>query len=190
MFPGIASVKKTVYYLTGMGGNFRNGLAQELLARGWNVIGRELSGEFRTLAFQDQVDAIAADITETLSNADARVIANSFGAYLFLHALSKQPPFEGKAMLLSPIVGGFEDAASFRTFSPPYPRRLLEIARGGQFPALPSCEIHVGSDDWQSSPSNVTAFGRLIGARVKIVEGAGHMLPQEYVKSVLDEWLQ
>ena len=50
------------------------------------------------------------------------------------------------------------------------------------------CEIHVGADDWQSNPANVTEFGSLVDIVVNVVPNAGHSLPTEYVSGVLDLW--
>ena len=74
-------------------------------------------------------------------------------------------------------------------FVPPYAKRLNELASKGLFPTPQHCEIHVGSEDWQSIPDNVTAFAALISAQVTVVQGAGHSLPKEYVSAVLDRWL-
>ena len=52
-------MKNTIYYLPGMGGHLGSGLGQGLLTRGYDVTGRETTGEFRDLKFQSQIDAIA-----------------------------------------------------------------------------------------------------------------------------------
>jgi hypothetical protein len=49
--------------------------------------------------------------------------------------------------------------------------------------------MHVGSEDWQSNPTNVTALCSLLGIDVTVVPNAGHMLPKEYVGNLLDRWL-
>ncbi len=180
---------KSVYYLTGMGGRLDTGLGQALLARGFDVTGRELVGEFRKLAFNEQVDVVANDLKSNFWDKDARVIANSFGAYLFLHAQAKLQPFIGKVILLSPIVGEFENQETAMNFIPPRSEQLLELAKAGSYPAPLNCEIHVGSLDWQSNPINVEMFGALTGLKVTVVAEAGHMLPKEYVSNLLDRWL-
>ena len=172
-----------------MSGRLDSGLGQALLLRGLDITGRELTGEFRQLRFQEQVDAVANDLQSSFWNTEARVIANSFGAYLFLHAQAQLPPFPGKVILLSPIVGEFANQATKMNFIPPRSAQLLELAKTGLYPAPLTCEIHVGSEDWQSNPINVETFGTLIGLGVTVVPGAGHMLPKEYVKNLLDRWL-
>lgn len=181
---------ETVYYLPGHGGLIRTGLGQALLDRGYDVTGRETVGEFKSLGFQAQVQTVASDLREYFWREDARVIANSFGAYLFLHAQALLgEPYIGKVILLSPIVGEFatDDEARPMNFIPPYAEKLFELASAGKFPVPVNSEIHVGSEDWQSCP-NSKAFGEMVGIKVNVIEGAGHMLPKEYVSSLLDSW--
>lgn len=179
----------TVYYLTGMGGRLDSGLGQGLLSRGLEIAGRELVGEFRKLDFQDQINEIVHDLQSNFWNEDARVLANSFGAYLFLHAQAQLQPFIGKVILLSPIVGEFSNEVTQMNFIPPRAEKLRQLAEAGTFPVPKQCQIHVGADDWQSNPACVTAFGKLLGLEVTVVPNAGHMLPKEYVGDVLDKWL-
>ena len=47
-------------------------------------------------------------------------------------------------------------------FIPPYAEKLLELASTGQFPVPVNCEIHVGSEDWQSC-ANSKVFGEMVG---------------------------
>jgi hypothetical protein len=183
-------VKQTIYYLPGYGGLISTGLGQALLARGYGVTGRETVGEFKELGFKNQVKTIASDLREHFWSEDARVIANSFGAYLFLHAQALiGEPYIGKVMLLSPIVGEFSNEETLMNFIPPQAEKLFELAKARSFPAPLNCEMHTGSEDWQSHPKNVTAFGDMVCINVHVVESAGHMLPKDYVRDKLDHWL-
>ena len=177
-----------VYYLTGMRGRLDHGLGKALSDRGLDVVGRELVGEFKSMTFQDQVDFVVADLQTHFWHPEARVIANSFGAYLFLHAQLQMPPFGGKVVLLSPIVGEFSSEGSRTNFIPPRARKLFEVAESGSFPVPLQCEIHVGEHDWQSNPRNVSILGNRLGIKVSVVPDAGHMLPVPYVSSMLDRW--
>ena len=101
-----AKTAETIYYLPGHGGLISTGLGQALLDRGYDVTGRETVGEFKSLGFQAQVQTVASDLREYFWREDARVIANSFGAYLFLHAQALLgESYIGQVVLLSPIVG-------------------------------------------------------------------------------------
>jgi hypothetical protein len=187
---GAPQKAETVYYLPGHGGLIGTGLGQALLERGYDVTGRETVGEFKDVGFTRQVEIVANDLKEYFWREDAKVIANSFGAYLFLHAQALVgKPYIGQVVLLSPIVGEFanDDQVRPMNFIPPYAERLLELAQSGKFPVPLDCEIHVGTEDWQSCP-NAKAFGEMVGVKVNLVAGAGHMLPREYVGDLLNQW--
>lgn len=180
---------RTVYYLTGQGGELSKGLGEALLARGLNVVGRELHGEFKTIGFANQINAVIDDLTTRSWHDDALVVANSFGAYLFLHAQAAMPPYIGRVLLLSPIVGEFASESLQIGFIPPRSKKLFELAQSRGYSAPMCCEIHVGSEDWQSNPVSVSAFGRLLRIPVHVVPNGGHMLDKGYVSEVLDRWL-
>lgn len=188
--PAPVQEAETVYYLPGWGGQLSTGLGQALLARGYDVTGRETVGDFKSLGFAGQVETVASDLREHFWREDAHVICNSFGGYLFLHAQAQiGEPYIGNVILLAPIVGEFlqDDEARPMNFIPPQADKLFELATAGRFPIPVNCQIHVGSEDWQSCP-NATAFGKLVGMQIKIVEGAGHLLPKAYVSDLLDQW--
>lgn len=182
-------MNQSIYFLPGYGGRISNGLGQVLLQRGFDVVGRETTGEFKRLTFDEQVATVAADLESSFWHDDALVLANSFGAYLLLHALSYMQSFPGKILLLSPIVGEFSSEAINMGFIPPYSKRLYEMASMRRYPIPKQCEIHVGSEDWQSNPENVAKFASLLGISVTVVQGDGHRLTHDYVSKTLEKWL-
>lgn len=177
-----------LYYLPGRGGRLDKGLGAGLVLRGLVIQGRETRGEFNRLTFDEQVEAISADLLDHWSTS-GRVVANSYGAYLFLHAQSRLEPFPGRVLLLSPIIGAFRHDETSRGFIPPRSEALLQLASTGCFPNLERCEIHVGSDDWQSDPESVKRFAIETWADIHVAHGIGHTLSVEYVSGVLDRWL-
>ena len=179
----------TVYYLPGYGGQLGKGLGIALSERGYDVYGRETRGDFKELTFQQKLDAISDDIQTHFWREDARVIANSFGAYLFLHAQAQMPPFIGRLLLLSPIVGDFNTEDASVGFVPPRAEVLLALSQTKRFPRPSNVEIHVGTDDWQSNPINVHAFADPMSINVTLVHGRGHDLGKDYVGPLLDAWL-
>lgn len=182
-------MSKKIYYLPGMGGSLLEGLGQALVEAGCNVFGRELRGDFAKLSFPEKVATVVEDLRCLESEGFPRVIANSFGAYLFLHAQTELTAYSGKVLLLSPIVGAFSNEGVGIGFIPPRSKRLLEIAKSGSYPAPKHCEIHVGSEDWQCNPNNVSKFGELAGIPVSVVPNNGHMLDRAYVRVVLEKLL-
>jgi hypothetical protein len=145
--------------------------------------------DFARLSFAEQIQLVAEDISSDFWHEDSRVIANSYGAYLFLHAQTLMPAYVGKVLLLSPIVGAFSSGETTTHFVPPRSRVLMQLAQEGKYPILKRCEIQVGELDWQSNPDNVAALAKLAGWEVTAVKGAGHTLPEGYVGDLLDRWL-
>jgi hypothetical protein len=183
------NMENAVYYLPGYGGRLLTGLGAALTSRGLDIAGRETVDEFRSMPFKDQVDTVAADLQDHFWNDSARVIANSFGAYLFLHAQAQMEPFLGRVLLLSPIVGEFSSTETSMNFIPPKAEALSGLIKAGKFKPPTRCEIHVGALDWQSNPDQVSELGRLLGIDVNVVPGGGHMLDKGYVGALLDRWL-
>lgn len=183
-------MNKSIYYLPGHGGRLTTGLGEALTQRGLAIFGRETVGEFLRLPFLEQTALVAADLQADFWSPSALVIANSFGAYLFLHAQASLSPYPGRALILSPIVGDFQNEGIGAFFSPPYPNLLGELAEAKIFPSPLNAQIHVGAEDWQSDPDQVQRFAQLIKIPVTVVPEAGHMLPKSYVTNLLDKWLQ
>lgn len=179
----------TVYYLPGFGGRIDTGLGAALTERGVAVTGRATVGEFRGLRFTEQVGTVVDDLRTHFWHQDARVVANSSGAYLFLHASLAFGAFPGRVLLLSPIVGAFADPSKPMHFTPPRPEVLLRHAIAGSLPRHRSCEVWVGQDDWQSVPADVQKVGAALGASVTVVPQRGHLLGADVVGPVLDGWL-
>lgn len=163
----------SIYYLPGHGGRLTTGLGEALSQRGLAIIGRETVGEFLGLPFLEQVALVAADLRANFWSPNARVVANSFGAYLFLHAQASISPYPGRVLILSPIIGDFQNEGIGAFFSPPYPNLLGELAEAKVFPSLLNAQILVGSEDWQSNPQQVLRFGEQTGIPVKVVRGGG-----------------
>jgi hypothetical protein len=182
-------MEKTLYYLPGQGGRMDAGLGPVLSGRGFDLAGRETRGEFNDLIFSDQVATVAEDLETYFWHEGALVLANSFGAYLFLHAQSRLRSFPGKVLLLSPIVGGFADDATGRCFSPPQPDLLKRASAEGRINMPSRCEIHVGEEDWQSHPPSVLAFAEPLNIPVVVWSNQGHNLEHQTVSGVLDGWL-
>ena len=178
-----------IYYLPGRGGRLHKGLGEALIARGFNLLGRETVGEFAALAFHDQIELVANDLKKMFWHERAAVIANSYGAYLFLPAQSLLASYPGRVLLLSPIVGAFSNTETGTHFLPPRSRQLAKLIEESKYAVPSNCEIHVGEHDWQSNPDNVMQLAKALRLAVHVVSGAGHMLPKDYVNEVLDNWL-
>ena len=178
-----------IYYLTGRGGRLHEGLGAALLTLGLDVVGREMHGAFGQMRFSQQVSAVAGDLQAHHWDSRSLVVANSFGAYLFLHAQAEMPPYVGRVLLLSPIVGEAHNQAQAVGFVPPRAGMLHELAMVGKYPVPFDCQMHVGSDDWQARPERVKELGQLLGIPVHVVPNSGHMLGKNYVRALIEGWV-
>lgn len=166
------------------------GLGEGLQSRGFFVTGRETVGPFKSLTLQEQIDIISAELQEHFWSPESKIVAVSYGAYLFLHAQAQMQPYPGSVLLLSPVVGQFANEEIQLGFIPPRAKRLGQLADAEAYPVPMNCTIHVGSDDWQSNPKAVTSFGTKVGIPVTIAKGLGHQLGVDYVGPLLDVWLK
>jgi hypothetical protein len=66
----------------------------------------------------------------------------------------------------------------------------IEASQSDSFPRPLNAQIHVSSEDWQSGPEGVVAFGSAVGIPVTVVDGEGHMMSVDYVGGVLDTHLR
>lgn len=182
-------ISNIIYYLPGWGGQLKTGLGQALISLGFDITGRETRDEFKDLGFNGQVSQVAQDLQDHFWTPESRIIANSFGGYLFLHAQAMLAPYPGKVVLLSPIVGEFGDTQREMNFIPPYPEKLFNLIEAKQMTAPLNAEIHTGELDWQSNPAAVKKLSEALSIPFQIVPRAGHSLPKEYVSNVLDRFL-
>lgn len=178
----------TVYYLTGRGGQLDKGLGEALLEAGYEVSGREMSGEFSKLRFQNQIDTISRDLQGDFWTKESKVVAVSYGAYLLLHALADLESYVGRILLLSPILGGVTNGTSMHYFSPPRSDKIMKNIANGMFPIPNRIEVHVGDNDWQSPYQQVKEFTEAIGGNYNVVSETGHHLAKSYVTYIIDKW--
>ncbi|MFP4349097.1 MAG: alpha/beta fold hydrolase [Desulfococcaceae bacterium] len=139
-------------------------------------------GEFVRLRFSEQLDLIADDLDSGFRTPESILVGKSYGGYLLLHALADLPPFPGRILLFSPVLG--EAVTPNRRYGsrPPRPRKLLEIAESGTFPPCGCLEVHTGEADPACDPDLArNIIPRLPNASLRVVPGAGHELDLEYV---------
>ena len=179
----------TVYLLPGLRGSLTSGLGAELQRLGLSVTGRETVGNFDQLPFVNKVEAIANDLQTHFWHPDAKVVANSFGAYLFLNAQALLDPFPGKVLLLSALLGEGEDPVTGRAFSLPRSESLQRLLASGRYPLPCKLQVHVGELDWQANPDRWKALAPEIGVDLYVVPEQGHRLDHGYVRSLLERWI-
>lgn len=178
-----------VYYLPGRTEMPATGSAGLIAGLGWEIVGRNFRTDLRPMGFAEQLETIQTDL-QTQCRLDARpLIGQSYGAYLLLHALAGLEPYPGRVLLLSPVLGAALDRRSMILSRPPRAEKLLRWAETGTFPRLGYAELHTGAEDVGCDPRLAKIFAAALGLHLMIVPGAGHELPEAYLKSVLNRFL-
>ena len=172
----------SVCYITGCNGTLEGGLGQYLLTLTGSVYGVELSAIFLRQPITEQIKLLL----DTLRRAEREaslVVANSYGAFLTLLAMSDTSPLDTKIILLSPVLG--RTITPTGIFKPPLANRLTERLKQGRIRAR-RLEIHVGERDELFSVDLVKLVSRYAKAdTLRIYEGAGHNLSIDVVRAAV-----
>ena len=111
--------QKSIFYISGRGGNFTIGLGRYLATKTYKLDGLSLSNEFLGKEFQIQLDIV---FEQVFNAKESIIVANSYGAYLLLHVLLSRRIELSNLILISPIFGSCYSGN--RYFKPPFSQRL------------------------------------------------------------------
>ena len=176
---------KKLSYITGRMGNAHGGLSVHLstLSKDFDVLA--IDAVFLRQRFEDQVQATR----EFCNIGEGFIIANSYGAYLLLQSLIDQPPLPVRVLLLSPVLGRAMDRERM-LFSRPPREKTLHMAIENRRIGIPAeLNIVTGNEDEICDHKLATHFAELLGARVSILEGEGHMIDPNLVSQTVNRFL-
>jgi hypothetical protein len=180
-----------LYFIPGRGETFDGVLGRLIRTMGCRLEGREVDSRFARAWFSEQLALVRSDVYSRFWNSDATLIGRSYGAYLLLHVLADLQPYPGKVLLCSPVLGPATFNHGCYVSRPPRAEKLLRLAERDRFPAPRYMEIHTGENDTGSDSRLAVRFASLVNnAHAQIVAGAGHDLPEDYLRRVLRTFLQ
>ena len=178
-----------IYLLPGRMGKLNGFIGTLLLNMGYDVYGREIDGVFEELRISKQVEIIQNDIKNGFWDSKSKIVASSYGAYLFLHTILDMEKFEGKVLLFSPLLGMSRIIPNRPIVRPPRGRKILEYSKNGKFPKV-DIEVHTGLDDEICDPKLAEEiFSTRDNCKLFIVDKASHRLDKGYIESVLMKFL-
>ncbi|SET40700.1 hypothetical protein [Thorsellia anophelis] len=181
--------QESIYLLPGRGRQLTEGLGSELIRRGYSLRGRDLESEFGKYPFEKQLEIVREDLANYCWSDSSKVIAISFGAYLFLQAQAEISPYIGRVLLLSPIIGEVINLELGRYFIPPQSKRIELMTSQGLYPIPKQLEIHVGEKDWQCPIEVMKEIALQWKVKLSVVPEQEHRLNEQYVGKILDSWL-
>ena len=179
-------MSRAIYYLPGRNGKLSEGLGAFLQEHCDELSGREVSGDVRGLPFEAQLEVIRQDLIDSHWHENGRLVANSYGAYLLLHALINMEPYPGKMFLLSPILGAVQTKDSY--FRPPSAKLLLNSFDDKTFPMPRDLSCIVGDMDWQSVPDRCELLCNAVGGSLEKIPIMGHGIEPLAVASSMAGW--
>jgi pimeloyl-ACP methyl ester carboxylesterase len=176
-----------ILYITGRNGHSHRGLGKYLNSLTGSFSGISLDPVFLRQPFDVQVANIQTTID---SPVDHKIVANSYGGYLLMHALIDRPEVGHDILLLSPVLGKAISLESMSFSRPPGANRLLAALEHGRIAKPRHMEIHTGEVDHSCCPLLAAKFAEGIPAdRFELIPGQGHMIDRPIVQSIIDDFI-
>jgi len=175
-------------YLTGRGGEIDKGLGRYLAERSLEFDGIAFNQTMLRCPFSEQVER-SRDLIKMHWDQKTELIANSYGCYILLHALTDQDKFPGKILMLSPLLGRIELRSQGFSSRPPMLKSLhqafqeqriskpayLKIVAGDQDPICERAEL-----EW--------AKNALSADQLELLSGEGHLIDHAAMERVLRDF--
>lgn len=178
-------MKSKIYLLPGRTGRIDGLIGTMLLELGYSVVGHNIDDSFQKLKFSQQVEKVKNDLNNSFFDKESRVIASSYGAYLFLHAVLERGEFKGKALLFSPMLGRSRLMPNRPVVFPSRSKKILEYKKENKLPFM-DIEVHTGLEDEICDPELAKEiFEEMESSKLVLVANASHRLDKDYIKNIL-----
>lgn len=172
-------------YITGRGGSTTQGLSLYLstLVEDYQALAND--GELHRLSVDEQINVV----TEFCKPA-THLIANSYGAYLWLLSRINAPPSDKRVLLLSPVMGRAIDPEKMLASRPPRLRGLESAIDEGRL-VLPKqvCVVTGREDEVCDYRTAITQCAKLDVADIKVIDGESHNMSHRVVTSSISSFL-
>lgn len=177
-------------YISGRGGDARKGLGGYLKQLDPNRIGLSVNESFLQRDFHEQV-SVVRQLLDEFDGENTKVIANSYGAYLLLHALIDAPRYLLKGLLLSPAIGGVLNSNSLAYARQPSTNRFDEALIDRAFTKPRYLALHIGDLDVGYDSQRFEELDESLELDLlDIIPGQGHMLDRDIVKIILKHFFR
>ncbi len=176
---------RTIRYVTGRGGSAQSGLSVYLSTLTSDFDALAIDPIFLQKDLEEQISAVRA-FTALESG---HLIANSYGAYLFLLSLIDQPRFAAKVLLLSPVLGRAMDPERMLLSRPPREKTLHKAIKEKRLGVPDLLKIVTGKEDEICDHAMAHEISDSLGLEVTVLEGQGHMIEPSIVAQEIDKFL-
>lgn len=175
-------MRKTIY-LSGRGGNAYEGLGGYIESHSDHYVGLSISPAFLKQEFQSQIQ----DIQKVLGQCkEFDVVANSYGAYLLLHALIGFHHDLASVKLLSPVLGKGLSKDKMFSSRPPSVKSLMNSLEDGSLNLPTKTAVYIGDQDAGYCPKLTQYYVNYLGEdKVFVLSGEQHNLAKSTVRAIL-----
>lgn len=173
-------------YISGRGGDANKGLGDYLKKIDPYRIGLSVNSSFLNKDFNEQVKVVRY-LFDEFDGPNTSFVANSYGAYLVLHALIGAPKYKSDVLLLSPAIGGILNKQSRIYARQPGGRVFDEAMRAGSITKPNYLSIHIGSLDIGYDEKRFAAFTDI--DLLNVIPEQGHMIERGCVVNILQSFL-
>lgn len=175
-----------IRYITGRGGDALGGLSAYLATLSENFDALAIDPSFLSADFPEQIEVVR----EFCAEEGVHIIANSYGAYLFLHSLIGRAPLHSRALLLSPVLGRVNSEKRMLISRPPGEKRFKRAVSDGSFGLPTDIRIVTGEDDEVCDSHQAAYISSQLNIELEVLIGEGHMISPKKVASALGDFLQ
>ena len=172
-------------YITGRGGSVTQGLSLYLstLVDDYQALAND--ADLHTQSVDEQVNVVAK-----FCEPATHLIANSYGAYLWLLSRINPTPSDTRVLLLSPVMGRAMDPQQMLSSRPPRLRGLESAITDGRLVLPQKVRVVTGRDDDVCTYQTAIAQCRKIGIEdLSIIEDEGHNMSHALVSKVVTDFL-
>ena len=172
-------------YITGRGGSNTQGLSVYLSTLVDDYQALANNSELHRLSIEEQINTV----TEFCKPA-THLIANSYGAYLWLLSRIDAASSDTRVLLLSPVLGRAVDPEKMLASRPPRLRGLESAIAEDRLVLPDQVRVVTGRDDDVCNYRTAVAQCRKLGLEdLSIIEGEGHNMSHELVSKTVADFL-
>ena len=172
-------------YITGRGGSATEGLSAYLKQQADDFAALANDSELHKLSLDEQLSVVTAFSSEA-----THLIANSYGAYLWLLTRIDAAPTDTRVLLLSPVMGRAVDPEKMLSSRPPRLRGLKSAISGGRVNLPTRVSVRTGQDDpvcdYQTA---IMQCERLGVSDLEILQGESHNLTHTLTAQIAQNFL-
>lgn len=172
-------------YITGRGGSATQGLSSYLSTLADDYQGLANDSVLHRLSVDEQIGVVAE-----FSEAATHLIANSYGAYLWLLSRIDAAPTDTRVLLLSPLLGRAVDPEKMLSSRPPRLRGLENAITEGRITLPQQVRVVTGRDDDVCTYRTAVAQCSKLGIEdLSIIEGERHNISHALVSKTVADFL-